>query len=86
MFSCHCGEGSGVLADCLRQGAVVDELAFAARLDQIGFGQDLQVVRDCARGQGVPFHHLAAIHFRLRGDGLIDGEAGGIAQRLRNLS
>ena len=63
-------KGLCVLFNCFGDNATVNELAFAAALDQIGFDEDFEVMRNGGWRDALQCHDLTAIHVNLRGDSL----------------
>jgi len=58
----------GIFLKSIGKRAIVNKLAFAARLNQTSFGQRLKVMGNGCRRQLVPADDLAAIHLPLRRD------------------
>jgi hypothetical protein len=78
----HAREGSRVLGDGFGNGAVVDELAFAAALDQAGVGKNFEVMGNGGGSDTAEGDEFSADHLFLGGNGLKNHEAGGIRQSL----
>lgn len=76
----HLRESTSVVHDDSGHAAAVHELAFALALDEPGFLEDLQVMRDGGRGDTAHGHDLTAIHVSSGGYGLKDPEAGLVRQ------
>jgi hypothetical protein len=64
--------------------AVVNELTFAATLDQAGLHQHLEMVRDGAGAQAVLLDDFPTIDVGLSGDAFVDLQAGWVSQSFRD--
>src|ERR1700736_2246919 len=78
----HAREGPRVFPDGLGDGAVVDELAFFAALDQAGVGKNFEVMGNGGGSDTAESDEFSADHLFLGGNGLKNHEAGGIRQSL----
>jgi hypothetical protein len=72
-----------VSCDGFRHGLAIDELPFAAALDQPGFAQNLQMVRNGCGSNAAHRNDLAAIHVLGCRDGLKNPEACFVGQGFR---
>lgn len=77
-------EGADIFFHGCGDGFVEDELTFASCLDETGIGKGLEMMRDSSGSDSLKGGEIAAIHFVAGGDGLINHEAGLVAQGLGN--
>jgi hypothetical protein len=79
------GERSCVLPNGFAYHAAANKLPFAAALDQVGFDEDFEVVRNGGRSNALQFDDFTAIHVFLGRDSLENHKPRFIGQRFGDL-